>query len=128
MDLDDGIMEAYQVFHDCGKPPCRTVDGDGRQHFPDHANVSRETWLEHCGDSPDSLAVADLIGMDMDVHLLRADGIGEFASRPQALALLITGLSEIHSNAQMFGGIDSAGFKMKFKRINRLGSRIVEML
>jgi hypothetical protein len=69
--------------------------------------------------------VADLIGMDMDVHLLSASGVEEFSRRSQALPLLMTGLCEIHSNAQMFGGTDSPGFKIKYKNIDRFGSRIV---
>jgi hypothetical protein len=31
-------------MHDCGKPYCITIDEDGRRHFPDHANVSRDTF------------------------------------------------------------------------------------
>ena len=126
--IDDHLMELYQVFHDCGKPLCLSIDSDGRQHFPDHAKVSRARWLE-CSDlSDEALEIADLIGMDMDVHLLKADRVEEFASRRQALPLLLTALSEIHSNAQMFGGIGSPGFKTKFKKIDRLGSRIIGAL
>ncbi len=119
---DDESIRLYQIYHDCGKPLCREVDDEGRQHFPCHAATSKRRWLE-CGGSQH---VADLIGMDMDVHLLKADGVAEFASRPQALTLLLTALCEVHSNAQMFGGTDSAGFKAKYKKIDRFGSRIVE--
>ncbi len=124
--VDDRSVELYQVYHDCGKPLCRTVDVDGRQRFHDHADVSRRRWLECSDGSPESLRIADLIAMDMDVHLLRADGVEEFARRPEALTLLLTGLCELHSNAQMFGGLDSTGFKIKFKNIERFGSRIVK--
>ncbi len=123
---DDDVVRLYQVYHDCGKPLCRVVDVDGCQHFPDHAEVSRRQWLEHSDGSIEAMRVADLIGMDMDVHLLKADGVAEFSRRPQALTLLLTALCEIHSNAQMFGGIDSPGFKAKYKKIERFGSRIVE--
>jgi len=123
--IDDGLMELYQVFHDCGKPLCRTVDPLGRQHFPDHAAVSKARWLECSDGSIEAQWIADMIGMDMDVHLLSVSSVGEFASRPQALSLLATGLCEIHSNAGMFGGIGSQGFKIKFKGMERFGSRIM---
>lgn len=116
---DDEIIRLYQIYHDCGKPLCREVDSDGKQHFPNHAETSKARWLE-CGGSPE---VAELIGMDMDVHRLKACEVEEFASRPQAMTLLLTGLCELHSNAQMFGGIESTGFK--FKKLERFGARIV---
>ena len=40
--LDNKIMENYQVYHDCGKPYCRTVDDQGKQHFYNHSRVSSE--------------------------------------------------------------------------------------
>jgi hypothetical protein len=115
------ILARYQLFHDAGKPFCRIVDEDGRQHFPDHARVSKEVWLS-LGECPE---VGELIGMDMDIHLLKDDGVAEFAKRPQASSLLLTGLSEIHANASMFGGIDSTSFKIKWKHINQRGKAIL---
>lgn len=121
---DRETLRLYHRYHDCGKPRCRTVDAEGRQHFPDHARLSREVWLAH-GGAP---AVADLIGMDMDLHLLKAEGVPEFARRPQAAALLLTGLAEIHANAAMFGGPDSTSFKIKLKHIERRGKPITQLL
>lgn len=117
-----GIMNQYHLWHDCGKPFCRTVDSDGRQHFPDHARIS-EHLFRFAGGQDDA---ARLIGMDMDIHLLRADGIAEFAVRPEAASLLITGLCEIHANAEMFGGIESTSFKIKWKHINKRGRAILK--
>lgn len=122
--IDDSLLALYQVYHDCGKPQCLVVDTEGRQHFPDHAAASRRRWLECSDGGPEAMVVAELIGMDMDVHLLRPDGLEEFASRREASALLLTGLCELHSNARMFGGIDSTGFKIKYKRLDKLGRRI----
>ena len=62
--------------------------------------------------------------MDMDIHLLKAVGVEEFASRPEAATLLLTGLAEVHSNAAMFGGISSTSFKIKWKQIDRRGKAI----
>jgi hypothetical protein len=125
--LDDDLVRLYQVYHDCGKPLCRTVDGEGRQHFPGHALASMRRWLECSDGSPGAVYVSELIAMDMDVHLLRADGVEEFTRRPHALVLLLTGLCELHSNAQMFGGVSSTGFKIKFKNLERFGARIVAL-
>jgi hypothetical protein len=121
---------AYLIYHDCGKPYCRTVDEDGKQHFPDHAKVSREVFDEirktHTFSKDDDL-VSRLIGEDMDIHLLKGDGVAEFAKRDTAPTQLLAGLSELHSNAVMFGGIDSIGFKSKFSNINRRGKAMVKI-
>jgi hypothetical protein len=121
---DTETLARYHLYHDCGKPRCRTVDAEGRQHFPDHAQVSKEVWLEHGGDQ----AVAELIGMDMDVHCLKAEVVPEFSRRPQAAALLLTAIAEIHANAAMFGGIESTSFKIKLKHIERRGKQILQLL
>ena len=118
---DAQTLALYHRYHDCGKPRCRTIDAEGRQHFPDHARVSKEVWLEHGG----SQEVADLIGLDMELHCLKAEGVEAFARRPQAAALLLTGLAEIHANAAMFGGIESTSFKIKLKQIERRGKHII---
>lgn len=125
--LDFDLLQIYQIYHDCGKPLCRTVDADGRQHFPNHAAISAERWLARADGSPEALQIARLIGMDMDIHLLKADGLAEFACRPEAMSLLLTGLCELHSNAQMFGGIESTSFKIKWNQLSRMGKRIIEM-
>jgi hypothetical protein len=122
--LDDQALAEYQIFHDCSKPFCRTVDEEGRAHFPNHAALSEQIWLQ-AGGNPLS---ARLMGMDMDIHLLSGEGIQQFCSQPEAASLLLTGLSEIHSNAQMFGGIESTSFKMKWKHIDRRGKQIAKIL
>ncbi len=68
---------------------------------------------------------ARLMGMDMDAHLLKADGIQEFADRPEAVTLLLTSLAEVHSNAAMFGGVDSDSFKIKAKHLEKRGRQVV---
>lgn len=122
--IDSETIRLYQVYHDCGKPLCREVDSDGKQHFPDHAAVSKRCWLEH-GGSPE---VGELIGMDMDAHTLKSDVVEEFSQRPQAILLLLTALSELHSNAAMFGGIESTSFKIKYKNLERMGKRVIALV
>ena len=105
-----------------GKPSCLTVDADGRRHFPDHAAVSARVWRDAGGCEE----VATLIEQDMDVHLLKAEGVEEFASRPHAIALLLTGLAEIHANAGLFGGISETSFKIKWKNLDKRGRAIMK--
>lgn len=119
----DHIMQ-YQIYHDCGKPFCRTVDEQGRAHFPDHAKVSAGLWR----DLGQSDLEADLIAKDMDAHLLKDEGVSDFCASPLAATLLLTALSEIHANAAMFGGLDSISFKMKYKQLSRRGKAIVANL
>lgn len=107
-----------------GKPACRVVDDEGRQHFPDHAAVSARVWREAGGCEE----VAHLIASDMDVHLLKAEGVEAFAARREAIALLLTGLSEVTANASMFGGIESTSFKIKFKNIEKRGRAVVKAI
>lgn len=122
--LPDDLMENYQIFHDCGKPACLVIDEDGKRRFPNHAQVSKEIWLSLGGDE----RVGELIGMDMDAHLLKDEGVAEFAARPQAVALLLTALAEVHSNAAMFGGIESTSFKIKWKTLDKRGKAILKRL
>lgn len=122
--LPDSILEEYTAFHDCGKPYCLTTDNEGKRHFPDHAEVSYKTWLA-AGGSPQA---AKLMKMDMMIHKMKAADIDDFIKNPEAITLLLTGLAEIHSNAKMFGGIESESFKIKWNQINRRGKTICEKM
>lgn len=120
----DNQVEEYLVYHDNGKVLCREVDDEGRVHFPNHAKVSADNWLRLTGNHE----VAELMRLDMDIHLMKAEGLVEFASRKGAATLLLAGLCEVHSNARMFGGIESSSFKAKWKQIDRRGKQLVKML
>jgi hypothetical protein len=117
-------MAAYHLYHDCGKPHCLVFDEEGRRHFPNHAAASYLTWGRHS----DNRQIGNLILMDMDIHLLKAEGLAEFAARPEALSLLLTGLAEVHANASMFGGIESTSFKIKYKHLDKRGKQILCMM
>ena len=64
----------------------------------------------------------------MDIHLLKSDGVEEFSKNTYSLTLLLTGLSEIHSNSTMFGGIGSVSFKIKHKCISQRGKQIINQI
>jgi hypothetical protein len=68
------------------------------------------------------------MGQDMDAHMLKADDIAEFATRPDAITLLVTAVAEVHSNALMFGGLDSDGFKIKAKHLDKKGRQVIALM
>lgn len=114
----------YQLWHDLGKPYCRTVDEDGKIHYPNHADISAEIW-EHLGGDRE---IGQLIRDDMLCHQLRTSDAEAFASNPNALILLVTALCELHANATMFGGYQSDSFKIKYKRLSKCGAIILKTL
>ncbi len=118
-------IEEYMLMHDCGKPYCLTVDEEGKNHFPDHANVSYEVYKRIC---PSATTIQQLIKNDMVVHNLKGDDVENFSRTPLAISLLISALCEIHANASMFGGIESTSFKIKWKQIDRRGRQVFEMM
>ena len=118
------VMTKYLIWHDCGKPFCKTINEDGKVSFPNHSQISHDMWLA-AGGEPE---IAQLMLMDMDIHTLKSDGLEEFAKRPQAISLILSGLCAIHSNAEMFGGIDSTSFKIKWKHIDKRGRQILQLI
>ena len=119
----DKTIKYYTVLHDCGKPYCVEIDEDGKRHFPNHAEVSHKVFSEIFDDE----IASELIKHDMDIHLLKSEGVEEFCQNPHHLTLLLVGLAEIHSNAKMFGGLDSTSFKIKWKNINQRGKQIIKL-
>lgn len=117
-------LKIYTIFHDIGKWKCLTIDDEGKRHFPNHAKVSYDIF-NRVFDNP---VAAELIRHDMDIHTIKADGVKEFSQNPYALTLLLTGLAEIHSNCQMFGGPESTSFKIKWKCLNQRGKQIINSI
>lgn len=120
--IDFDTCQRYQTYHDCGKPFCLTIDAEGKRHFPNHAQISKKTWLEYGG----SALEAELMGKDMDLHLLKAEEAAQWAdlNRDLGPTLLLTAWAEIHANAVMFGGLDSESFKIKAKRLRQRAKAI----
>ena len=110
-----------------GKPDVLTIDAEGRRRFPGHSQASvaayRATYAEQSDDR-----VADLIEHDLDIHLLKAEGVPEFATNPNAVTHLLAGLAEVTSNAGMFGGIESTSFKIKYKALAARGKALCVLL
>jgi len=123
---DRDIITKYTIYHDCGKPFCREVDENGKQHFPNHAEISKKIFLEADGCE----IAAKLIGWDMVIHTSTSDEISNYCkvwSVKDACTLLLTSLAELHSNAKLFGGIESVSFKSKWKNLDRRGKQICKI-
>jgi len=103
-----------------GKPYCIEYDEQGKRHFPNHAEVSYSKYLE-LGGNPQ---VAKLIKMDMMIHTMKSNDVDEFVKHPECITLLLAALAEVHSNSQLFGGINSISFKIKWKQIDKIGKKI----
>ena len=116
------LIKLYNIYHDCGKPFCLYEDEQGR-HFPNHAQVSKETWDRYF-DEP---IVSKLIGADMHLHTCKAaDLFIDGFTRHDYFTLLVTAFAEIHANAEMFGGIESTSFKIKWKKLNQRGKKLIK--
>ena len=123
---EEATLYKYATFHDCGKPFCKIIDENGKQHFPNHAEKSAEIWASLGPDqNPD---VIELMRGDMWIHTMKACECETFARSRHAAVWLLTGLAEIHSNAGMFGGIESTSFKIKWKHIDRRGKAIMSQI
>lgn len=116
-------IKTYLIYHDCGKPFCISEDEQG-QHFKNHAQISKETFLQHFNNP----MIADLIGNDMLCHTTKAKDYENILNIPHIEILLCAALAELHSNAIMFGGFQSDSFKIKYKNFNKLGARILQNL
>ena len=124
---DEEKIKEYTIYHDCGKPYCRTVDYLGKVHFPNHEIVSSYVWLSIGGD----VDVGRLIADDMVIHTATAIEIEDKLNKwscQDAVTLLLAALAEVHSNSKMFGGIESTSFKMKWKTVDKRGKQICKFL
>lgn len=111
------IVKRYNIYHDCGKPYCLEIDSEGKSHFPSHEVISKSLW-EHL--FPNDPIVSRLIGYDMVLHKETAETITSLnLSKADASTLMVTSLAEIHSNAKLFGGIESISFKSKWKKLDQ---------
>lgn len=123
---DFKTIKHYCIFHDIGKPDCLVIDDNGKRHFPDHATRSYELWNELFPERKD---IAELIAHDMDFHTLSAEQIiNQNLSKQQLATLMLVSLAELHSNvySKLFGSeaLESISFKIKFKKLNKIGKRI----
>ncbi len=118
--IEDLFM--YHVFHDCGKPSCLDIDAEGKKHYPNHAECSKQQYVRIFGENG---TVPELIGMDMDFHTKSGQELIDLWKSPLAPTLYFTAWAEIIANASMFGGFESTSFKIKKKRLIQAGKKYV---
>lgn len=114
----------YQTYHDLGKPFCLHIDEEGKRHFPNHAQISRQIY-ERIVDINHSEEVAWFIEHDMDLHKIKMEEWEEYVQNktPNQLSVLfLTYIAEINANREMFG---ETSFKIKLKKAEQLTKRLL---
>lgn len=117
------LMRRYLLQHDCGKPFVYTEDEQGRAHFPNHAQASARIWGVVGGSADEQY----LIEHDMDLHILKAEGLEQFAKGRFAKLQLIAALASLWANQDDFGGVESTSFKCKLKHLDRRGRALCKL-
>lgn len=102
-------VREYQIFHDCGKPYCRSVDFDGKVHFKDHEKVSAKV-ARLVKFNP---IVISLIENDMLFHRENFSDITENNVKLHC-TLALTAIAELYENSVTF---EEISFKIKKKKI-----------
>ena len=107
-------IEIYTTYHDCGKARSLYFDELGRKHFHNHAYESSQIWLTLGGKQH----IAQLMELDMIFHTETYEQIvNRNLDNKTICTLLLSALSELHANANMFGGIKSESFCIKYKKL-----------
>lgn len=122
------VLSMYQIYHDCGKPFCITMGEDGKQRFPDHANVSYETFKKYFPDVKDKDIIANLIKNDMVFHSGTMEQIGAFIAtedKKTVFTLWMTSLAELYANKEMFDSDNQLSFKIKYKKLLRVLNKLI---
>lgn len=122
---DSDTMKQYHIYHDCGKPYCRIINEEGKQQFPNHAEVSTKIYNQYF----DNEIVSDLIQADMNFHILKGNDlelwINQNKDNKQFLAsLYLTAWAELLANSTMFGGTETTSFKIKKKALIKAGNKL----
>lgn len=123
------ILMEYASWHDCGKPFCVELDEHKKQHFPNHAKKSKEIYNLVNEHNEKTEIISELIEHDMLFHSESIDSIMNLNLSKQTIcSLILSSLSAILSNAQMFGGYDSDSFKIKMKSFSKKTIKILSNL
>jgi hypothetical protein len=118
------VIDRYTYYHDCGKPLVAEFR-DGKMHFTGHEWYSEYVYK---GFLRNDRAVIRLIKNDMLIHRSKANDVEKLKNLRERMALLIVSLSEVHANAELFGGLESDSFKMKWKKVDSRGKALLKLL
>lgn len=117
-------FNTYMVYHDCGKPDSKIIV-EGRVHYPNHAEISSIKFKYHAKNiiKADKLDyICNLINLDMEFHSKKIEELKDFISNNEyATSLYLSAWASLISNAEMFGGYQSESFKIKAKKLKKIG-------
>jgi hypothetical protein len=119
-------MDLYQVYHDCGKPFVRTVDEEGKQHFPNHSEMSYNIFREVFAEHEHVEIVSQFIKSDMVFHSYKMEQIEEFINnnaKEFCLSLFLTSFAELYANKEMFDDSNQTSFKIKHKKLIQVSKK-----
>lgn len=122
------FLKTYHVYHDCGKPYCKEIGEDGKQRFPNHAEISAETFQTIYPQFQDKETIVKFIRNDMVFHAYTMDQIGEFKKTEKTkfiFSLWLTALAELYANKEMFDADNQLSFKIKYKKLTRSLNKIL---
>lgn len=126
-------IDMYTLYHDCGKPRFNEIKESKDLYGNTGKICSQMTHSEISADIfkqnfPYKHHISELIRYDMMIHTLKSEKLEWFAQRQEAVLWMITGLAEVHSNADMFGGMESDSFKIKWKHITKRSCQVIKVL
>lgn len=118
------VVERYTQYHDCGKPLVAEFK-NGKMHFSGHEYYSAYVYNSFLGKDRQVLR---LIKNDMLIHKSKACDVGKLLALRERATLLIVSLAEVHANAELFGGVKSDSFKIKYKKIVARGNALFKAI
>jgi hypothetical protein len=114
----------YTQYHDCGKPLVAEIR-NGKPHFPGHEFYSEAVYRSFLKKDRQ---VIRLIKNDMLIHRSKCEDVQKLFDFRERMTLLIVSLAELHANAELFGGIESDSFKIKYKKLDSRGKAVFRKL
>lgn len=124
---DSILMRHYHMYHDCGKPFCLKAI-DGKNHYPNHAKVSKEIHEQYF-DMP---VASQLIEFDMNFHNLKSEALDNWLNENKLnnkllASLYLTAWAELLANSMLFGGEKTDSFKIKKKQLIKAGKKLFNL-
>lgn len=134
-------MELVHVYHDCGKPFCCSKDEEGKQHFPNHAEISAQIFKDIV--LPVSSIQSKVITAEELTNYVKYDMYFHSTPMPEIrqklesisgrefvfyCTLWLTSYAEVIANKQMFDDDNQVSFKIKQKKLAKILKILIKLL